>query len=86
MSQPIGPETTIGALLEAYPELEDVLVEMAPAFAKLRNPIVRRTVAKVATLEQAAKIGGISLQAMILRRNCRSCSRNRMWMVMMHPG
>jgi hypothetical protein len=67
MSQPIGPETTIGALLEAYPELEDVLVEMAPAFAKLRNPIVRRTVAKVATLEQAAKIGGISLQAMILR-------------------
>jgi hypothetical protein len=67
MSQPIGPETTVGALLEAYPELENVLVEMAPAFAKLRNPVVRRTVAKVATLEQAAKIGGISLQAMILR-------------------
>ena len=67
MSQPIGPETTVGALLEAYPELETVLVEMAPAFAKLRNPVVRRTVAKVATLEQAARIGGISLQSMILR-------------------
>ena len=67
MSQQIGPETTVGALLEAYPELEGVLIEMAPAFAKLRNPVVRRTVAKVATLEQAAKIGGISLQAMILR-------------------
>ena len=67
MSQPIGPETTVGALLKEYPELEAVLVEMAPAFAKLRNPVVRRTVAKVATLEQAAKIGGISLQAMILR-------------------
>jgi len=40
---------------------------MAPAFAKLRNPVVRRTVAKVATLEQAAELGGISLQAMILR-------------------
>ena len=38
-----------------------------PPFAKLRNPVVRRTVAKVATLEQAAKIGGVSLQAMILR-------------------
>jgi hypothetical protein len=67
MSRPIGPETTVGALLEEYPDLESVLVEMAPAFAKLRNPVVRRTVAKVATLEQAAKIGGISLQAMILR-------------------
>src|SRR5690349_24242332 len=67
MSQQIGPETTVGALLEAYPELESVLVGMAPAFAKLRNPVVRRSVAKVATLEQAAKIGGISLQAMILR-------------------
>ena len=46
MSLPIGPETTIGALLEAYPELEGILVEMAPAFAKLRNPVVRRTVAQ----------------------------------------
>jgi hypothetical protein len=67
MSLAIGPETTVGALLEAYPEVEGVLVEMAPAFAKLRNPVVRRTVAKIATLEQAAKIGGIRLQAMILR-------------------
>lgn len=67
MSQPIGPETTVGALLEAYPQTESILVEMAPAFAKLRNPVVRRTVAKVATLEQAARIGGISLQKMIQR-------------------
>lgn len=67
MSVLIGPETTVGAMIEAYPELESVLVEMAPAFAKLGNPVVRRTVAKVATLEQAAKIGGVNLQTMILR-------------------
>jgi hypothetical protein len=67
MSLAITPETTVGALLEAYPEVEGVLVDMAPAFAKLRNPVVRRTVAKIATLEQAAKIGGVSLQAMIRR-------------------
>jgi len=67
MSLLVGPETTVGAMIEAYPELESVLVEMAPAFAKLRNPVVRRTVAKVATLEQAAKIGGINLRTMILR-------------------
>src|SRR5215831_14485913 len=69
MSLPIGPETTVGALLEAYPEVESVLLEMAPAFAKLRNPVVRRTVARIATLEQAAKIGGVSLDTMI-RKIC----------------
>jgi len=67
MSLPITPETTVGALLDVYPGTERVLVDMAPAFAKLRNPVVRRTVAKVATLEQAAKIGGVSLQSMIRR-------------------
>jgi len=63
----ITPETTIGSLLEAYPHVESILVDLAPAFAKLRNPVVRRTVAKVATLEQAAKIGGVSLHTMILK-------------------
>jgi hypothetical protein len=61
----IEPGTTVGALLEAYPEAESVLIDLAPAFARLRNPVVRRTVAKVATLEQAAKIGGVSLRPMI---------------------
>ncbi|HXK02714.1 MAG TPA: DUF1858 domain-containing protein [Verrucomicrobiae bacterium] len=65
MNLPINPETTVGALLEAYPEAESTLVDLAPAFARLRNPVVRRTVAKVATLEQAAKIGGVSLRTMI---------------------
>lgn len=63
----IEPAMTVGALLEAYPQAEQVLIDLAPAFAKLRNPVVRRTVAKVATLEQAAKIGGVDLQTMIVR-------------------
>jgi hypothetical protein len=62
MSLTIGPETTVGALLTAFPELEGVLIDMASAFAKLRNPVVRRTVAKVAKLEQVATIGGVNLQ------------------------
>jgi len=36
-----------------------------PAFTKLKNPILRKTVAKVATLEQAARIGGISARELI---------------------
>lgn len=65
MSLPIHPHTKVGALLEAYPGIEDALIAMAAPFAKLRNPILRRTVAKVATLEQAAKIGGIPVRDLV---------------------
>jgi hypothetical protein len=62
----ITPDTRVGALLDAYPALEETLVGLAPEFAKLRNPILRRTVAKVATLEQAARIAGIEPRSMVL--------------------
>ena len=58
----ITPDTKVGALLDAYPGIEEKLIALVPAFAKLRNPILRKTVAKVATLEQAAKVGGIPLR------------------------
>ena len=64
-SLPITPETKVGALLDAYPRLETVLIEMAPSFVKLKNPVLRRTVAKVANLAQAARIGNLELEAMI---------------------
>lgn len=50
----------VSDLLDAYPHLGDTLLELSPAFSKLRNPILRRTVAKVTTLQQAAKVAGIS--------------------------
>lgn len=62
---PITPETKISALLDHYPQLEDVLIEMAPAFKKLQNPILRKTIAKMATLRQVAQIGDVSLAMMI---------------------
>ncbi len=67
---PITPDTKVGALLEAYPGLEDVLAGMVPAFSRLRNPVLRKTVAKVATLRQVAQVGQLDLSAFInlLRR------------------
>lgn len=53
---PIMSSTKVGALLDRYPELEDVLIGIAPPFAKLRNPILRKSVAKVASLQQAAAV------------------------------
>jgi hypothetical protein len=53
----IAPGTKVAALLSEYPELEDLLISMSPAFIKLRNPVLRRSVARVATLRQAAAVG-----------------------------
>ena len=61
----ITPETKVATLLNHYPELEDVLIRMAPPFKKLKNPILRRSVAKVASLKQAAAVGRIPVDEMV---------------------
>lgn len=63
----ISPKTKVGELLEAYPSLEAVLIEMSPAFEKLRNPILRKTVARVATLQQIAIVGGLKVDSIVNR-------------------
>ena len=63
----ITPETRVGNLLDDYPGLENTLLEMAPVFKKLKNPVLRKTVAKVTTLRHAAKIGNVPLAGMINR-------------------
>lgn len=64
---PITPQTKVGELLDAYPDLEPVLIDIAPPFKKLRNPILRRTVARVTSLAQAARVGGVPVTDMIQR-------------------
>jgi hypothetical protein len=61
----IHPSTKVAQLLDAYPELEAVLIRMAPPFKKLNNPMLRKSVAKVATLKQAAIAGRLDLSSMI---------------------
>lgn len=61
----ITPNTIVGDLLRDYPEIEDKLVEAAPVFNKLKNPVLRKTVAKVATLKQAAQIAGVPVAILI---------------------
>ena len=65
MSIPITPETKIAELLEAYPQLEEVLIQQSPHFKALKNPILRKTVAKVATLEKAAQMSGIPVRRLV---------------------
>lgn len=63
----ITPKTKIYDLLEAYPQLEDVLIKEAPQFKKLTNPVLRKTITRVTTLSQAAIIGGLKIEELILK-------------------
>lgn len=61
----ITPKTKVMQLIEAYPQLEDVLINYVPAFKKLKNPILRKTVARIATLQQAASVGNVNISDLI---------------------
>ncbi len=61
----ITPKTKIHDLLEAYPELEEKLIRAAPQFKKLKNPLLRKTIARVTSLSQAAIIGGVKVEELI---------------------
>lgn len=54
-------------LLKEYPELEDVIVEINPVYRKLKNPLLRKTVGKIATVEQAAGVGGMGVTEFVNR-------------------
>lgn len=66
----ITPDTKIGELLAAYPQIEDVLIGLSPTYQALKNPVLRRTVAKVATLRQVAQVGNIPIGTLISQLRC----------------
>jgi hypothetical protein len=61
----ITPDSRLGELLERWPGLEDVLLELSPHFRALKNPVLRRTIAKVATLRQVSKVSGVALGVLV---------------------
>jgi DUF438 domain-containing protein len=61
----LKPETKIHDLLAQYPFLLDFLAAYRPDFQKLKNPVLRNTVGRVATLATAAAMGEVPLQTLI---------------------
>jgi DUF438 domain-containing protein len=57
----ITPKTTVHTLLKEYPFLLDFLAEYHPEFKKLTNPVLRRTVGRMATLDTVAQQGNVPL-------------------------
>jgi hypothetical protein len=64
---PITPETKVAELLAAYPELESTLIEVSPVFARLKNPVLRRTIARVTSLARAAEVAGLPARDLVVR-------------------
>ena len=61
----ITPNTKVRELIDHYPDLEPLLFELAPAFRKLKNPVLRNTIARVTSLKQAAAVGNISISKLV---------------------
>ncbi|MDJ0706111.1 MAG: DUF1858 domain-containing protein [Leptolyngbyaceae cyanobacterium MO_188.B28] len=55
----ISAQTKVNDLLQAFPHLEGVLISLNPQFKKLRNPLLRNSVGRIATLKQAALVADI---------------------------
>ena len=61
----ITPKSKIAEVIEAYPELKDKIIELAPPFKKLQNPFLLKTIARATSLSQAAKVGNIDLMQFV---------------------
>src|SRR5512147_2749408 len=66
----ITAQSKLFDILEAYPFLEPQIINIAPPFQNLKNPVLRRTVGKIATLEKVAQVGGMDSDKLVntLRR------------------
>jgi len=61
----LNEKTSLYSLLKKYPFLVDFLARLSPALGKLKNPVLRKTVARLATLKQVSEEGKIPLAELI---------------------
>lgn len=67
----ITKEMKVSEILNKYPETIDIFIEASPHFKKLENKILRKTLARRVTVEQAAKIAGVDLNELLFKLNKR---------------
>jgi uncharacterized protein len=65
----LNAKTKIDDLLKQFPFLEDFLITLSPKFKGLKNPIMRKTMGKVASLEMAASVGGLNIDRLLSSLN-----------------
>lgn len=65
----IRADDRVEAVLARDPALLEVFVSVSSAFAMLRNPVARKTMARLVTIEQAARVAGIEASVLLERLN-----------------
>jgi uncharacterized protein (DUF2249 family) len=65
----IAATERVAQVLARDERLLEVFVSTAPAFTRLRNPMLRRTMARLVTVEQAARVAGIDPDHLVERLN-----------------
>ena len=61
----LSPKTKVNDLLNRYPFLKDFLIKLNPEFKLLDNPIMRKTVGRLASLGKVAMIGGMDVKKLL---------------------
>ncbi|HEX6283925.1 MAG TPA: DUF1858 domain-containing protein, partial [Pyrinomonadaceae bacterium] len=59
----IAPDTRVGDVLNRYPQSLDVFIKHG--FTPLSNPVLRRTLAQVITVEQACRREGVDMNVLL---------------------
>jgi len=61
----LEPSGRLDDLLKAYPFLLEFLAGVSPKFGKLKNPVLRKTVGRLATLQQVAGLGDMEVDRLL---------------------
>lgn len=68
----ITKDWKVAKVLDAFPETLDAFLEVSPHFSKLKNKVLRKTIARRVTLDQAARVGGVDVKTLLIKLNKRA--------------
>jgi len=64
-NRPVAASDRVSEVLSRDTSLVEVFVRAAPQLAKLRNPAMRRVMARLVTIEQVARMAGVSCDTLL---------------------
>ncbi|MDF2879206.1 MAG: histidine kinase, partial [Clostridia bacterium] len=65
----LNENTLVGDIVSAYPFIKDYLINLSPKFSKLKNPILFKTMASLATIGMISERGGFDVRDLIDKIN-----------------
>jgi uncharacterized protein (DUF2249 family) len=68
-SRTFSGDTIVADAIKADPRVVDRLIALSPKFRRLRNPVLRRTMARLATIADAARIAGLPVERVLSAAN-----------------